>query len=250
MSEPIVEVKGLSMGWGDTVLLRDATFSVERGEVFAILGGTGCGKSTLLRHIIGLEAPMAGAITILGSPHPTLEAGRPPFGVVFPSGALFASMTVGDNLALSLEEWTSLPPTAVSAIVRAKLRLVGLDGTEDKLPSELPVRMQKRAAIARAMMLDPELLFVDDPTAGLDPVSAVELDTLLKTLSEDHGITVVLATHDLPGVFGIATRCILLDRDAKSILARGAPRELRDHEMDPRVRGFFRREPAVRPSVT
>lgn len=245
MSGPIVEVKELRMGWGDTVLLQDATFSVEQGEIFAILGGSGCGKSTLLRHVIGLEAPMAGEIAIFGSPHPTLETGRPPFGVAFQSGALFGSMTVGDNLALSLEEWTSLPPSAVSAIVRAKLRLVGLDGTEDKLPSELSGGMRKRAAIARAMVLEPELLFLDEPTAGLDPLSAVELDTLIKSLSEAHGITVVLVTHDLPSVFGIVTRCILLDRESKSILARGDPRELRDHESDPRVHRFLHREAGV-----
>ena len=242
MSETVIDVEGLSMGWDTTVLLQEASFSVARGEIFAILGGSGCGKSTLLRHLIGLESPKTGTISLFGEPHPTLEIGRPPFGVTFQSGALFGSMTVGDNVALPLEQWTKLPPSAVAAIVRAKLRLVGLEGTEDKLPSELSGGMKKRAAIARAMVLEPELLFLDEPSAGLDPVSAVELDELIQSLNKGHGLTVVIVTHELPSIFKIVTRCIMLDKKSKSIIAEGDPRELRDGSEDPRVHHFFHRE--------
>lgn len=240
--ETIIDVTDLTVGWaGGATLLEGVSFSVERGDVFVIFGGSGCGKSTLLRHLIGLEPPLAGEITIAGVGRPELEVGRPPYGVTFQGGALLGSMTVGENIGLPLERWTDLPRDAIGAIVRAKLRIVGLLGAEDKLPSELSGGMRKRAAIARAMALEPPLLFLDEPSAGLDPVSAFELDELVLTLNDSLGLTVVLVTHDLESIFKIGKRCIMLDKETKSIIARGDPRELRDTSRDPRVHGFFHR---------
>lgn len=246
MSEPLIKVDCLTMGWPGpagvpVILQQDATFDVARGEVFAILGGSGCGKSTLLRYLVGLESPLSGEIAIAGLGRPNLEVGRPPFGVMFQSGALFGSLTVGENVGLSLEQWTDLPYEAIAAIVLAKLKLVGLEGAENRYPAELSGGMKKRAAIARAMALEPELIFLDEPSAGLDPVSAVELDELILTLNRVLGLTVVLVTHELPSIFKIAQRCIMLDKETKSIIATGDPRELRDHSTDPRVRDFFNR---------
>jgi phospholipid/cholesterol/gamma-HCH transport system ATP-binding protein len=243
MTEPLIQVTGLTMGWDDVVLQKDATFHVDRGEVFAILGGSGCGKSTLLRHLVGLETPIAGEISIAGVGAPNLEEGRPPYGVMFQGGALFGSLTVGENVGLQLEEWTKLPHEAIGAIVRAKLKLVGLDGAQDKLPSEISGGMKKRVAIARAMALEPDLLFLDEPSAGLDPVSAVELDDLILTLNAVLGLTLVLVTHELPSILKIARRCIMLDRDTQSIIATGDPRELRKDDSNLRVREFFNRLP-------
>jgi phospholipid/cholesterol/gamma-HCH transport system ATP-binding protein len=241
MTTPLITVEGLTMGWGDVNLLEDASFEVERGEIFAILGGSGCGKSTLLRHLTGLDPPKGGTILIDGVGAPTLAVGKPAYGVMFQSGALFGSMTVGENVALALTAWTDLPPDAVDAIVRARLRLVGLAGFEDHSPSEISGGMKKRAAIARAMALEPSLLFLDEPSAGLDPVSAVELDELILTLSGVLGLTVVIVTHELSSIFKIAGRCIMLDKKSKSILARGDPRALRDTSADPDVHHFFNR---------
>ncbi len=245
MTDPLIKVSGLTMGWDTTVLLKDASFEVRQGDIFVILGGSGCGKSTMLRYLIGLEEPMSGTIEINGTREAYLEVGRPPYGVMFQSGALFGSMTVGENLALPLDQWTDLPPDAINAIVRAKLRLVGLTDAEDKLPSELSGGMKKRAAIARAMVLEPSLIFLDEPSAGLDPVSAVELDELILSLNRSLGLTVVLVTHELESIFAIGKNCIMLDKVTKSIIARGDPRELRDHSPDPRVRGFFNRQPSA-----
>ena len=247
MTAPLIQVENLTMGWGDVVLQKDACFQVERGDIFVILGGSGCGKSTMLRYLIGLETPQSGIIKINGAIPEHKEVGRPPFGVMFQSGALLGSMTVGENLALPLQAWTKLPQEAVSAIVEAKLRLVGLQGTEDKMPAELSGGMKKRAAIARAMALEPELVFLDEPSAGLDPISAFELDELIITLNEKLGMTVVIVTHDLDSIFKIAKHCIMLDKKSKTIIARGNPRELRDTSEDPRVRGFFNRTDEVDP---
>ncbi len=241
MSDPIITVEGLTMGWGDVNLLEDTSFTIDRGEVFAILGGSGCGKSTLLRYLTGLDEPKGGLITVAGIGKPTLEVGRPSYGVMFQSGALFGSMTIGENVALALNEWTNLPQDAVDAIVRAKLRLVGLQGFEHHTPSEISGGMKKRAAIARAMALEPNLLFLDEPSAGLDPVSAVELDELILTMSQGLGLTVVIVTHELESIFKIAGRCIMLDKVTKSIIASGDPRKLRDESKDPRVHNFFNR---------
>ena len=241
-TDTLIDVVDLTMGWDDYVLLEKASFQVARGDVFVILGGSGCGKSTLLRYLIGLETPLSGHITIDGRERPELEVGEPPFGMMFQSGALFGSMTVGENVALSLEKWTRLPEAAIDAIVRSRLELVGLRGFEDHTPAEISGGMKKRAAIARAMALEPDLLFLDEPSAGLDPVSAVELDELILTLSRALGITVVIVTHELESIFKIASACVMLDKESKSIIARGDPRVLRDRSDDPRVHSFFNRK--------
>jgi len=242
MKKPLIVVRDLSIGHGDTVLLERANFAVERGDIFIILGGSGCGKSTLLRHLIGLETPFSGDINIAGVGAPRLEGASPRYGVMFQSGALFSSMTVGENVGFALQEWTDLPSDAVSAIVRAKLTLVGLEGSENKLPAELSGGMRKRAAIARAMAFEPNLIFLDEPSAGLDPVSAAELDDLILALNGGLGLTVVMVTHELESIFKVGKNCIMLDRETRSIIATGDPNRLRTESEDPRVRQFFNRE--------
>jgi phospholipid/cholesterol/gamma-HCH transport system ATP-binding protein len=246
VSGPLVEVVDLSMGWDETLLQEHATFEVLRGSIFVILGGSGCGKSTLLRHLVGLDEPVGGSITVDGRVPSEAISGRPPFGVMFQSGALLGSLTVGENVALPLQELTDLPEDAIGGIVAAKLRLVGLQRAEDQMPSELSGGMRKRAAIARAMALEPDLLFLDEPSAGLDPVSAAELDELILELNKQLGLTFVVVTHDLESIFKIGQSCIMLDRESRSIIARGDPRALRDSSEDPRVHSFFNRE-AVTP---
>jgi phospholipid/cholesterol/gamma-HCH transport system ATP-binding protein len=241
MTDPIIRVTELSIGHDDVVLQDSATFDVYPGDIFAILGGSGSGKSTMLRYLIGLDKPLSGDVHIAGLGRPNLEVGRPPFGVMFQSGALFGSMTVGENVALSLDQWTDLPRDAVQAVVLAKLRLVGLEGASDKFPAELSGGMKKRAAIARALALEPNLIFLDEPSAGLDPVSAAELDELILAMNRGLGLTVVIVTHELNSIFSIVNRCIMLDAQSKSIIAEGDPKELRDTSTDARVRGFFNR---------
>ena len=245
MSDPVIKVNSLTIGWDGVVLQKDASFEIERGSVFTILGGSGCGKSTMMRHLVGLEPAIGGTITINGlRPDSDLAVpARPLFGVMFQSGALLGSLTVGENVALPLQEWTALPADAIGGIVAAKLRLVGLSKAEDKMPAELSGGMRKRAAIARAMALEPDLLFLDEPSAGLDPVSAVELDQLILDLNQQLGLTFVVVTHDLESIFKIGQSCIMLDRETKSIIARGDPRVLRDTSTDPRVHSFFNRTP-------
>jgi phospholipid/cholesterol/gamma-HCH transport system ATP-binding protein len=242
-------VKDLVIGWGSKILLKDISFEVHEQDIVVVLGGSGCGKSTLLRHMIGLAKPLAGEIRFGEGMIKQTASGRPCFGVMFQSGALLGSFTVGENVALQLEQWTSLPRGAIDTIVRAKLRLVGLEGAIDKMPSELSGGMKKRAAIARAMVLEPKLLFLDEPSAGLDPVTANEIDELILSLNRSMGTTIVIVTHDLDSIFKVGKRCIMLDKEQKGIIAEGDPRALRDESVDPRVRAFFHRGVEARGSA-
>lgn len=235
-------MRDLTVGWRQSVLIEGVTFNVRKGEIFVILGRSGSGKSTLLRYLIGLETPSRGEITILGLPAKRTTGGPPPYGVTFQSGALLASLTVADNVALPLEYWTHFPEEVVGSIVCAKLHVVGLRGADEKLPAELSGGMKNRAAIARALVLEPTLLFLDEPAAGLDPVSADDFDDLLLNLNRNLGVTVVLVSHELASIFHIASRVMVLDPDSRSVIAIGDPRELRDSSVDPRVRRFLRRE--------
>jgi phospholipid/cholesterol/gamma-HCH transport system ATP-binding protein len=249
MSEekPIIEARNLTIGYGDEPVLEDVTFDVRRGEVFVILGGSGCGKSTLLKHLIGLYPPMKGEIRIEGRDLVTAEGDErrailKRIGVSYQSGALFGSMTLAENVRLPLEEYTDLPEDALALLAWMKLQLVGLESYVGSLPSEVSGGMQKRAAIARAMALDPAVVFLDEPSAGLDPITSAELDALILRLNKTLGMTFVIVTHELPSIYAIADRVIMLDKERKGIIAEGVPAELRDHSTEPFVRRFFHRE--------
>jgi phospholipid/cholesterol/gamma-HCH transport system ATP-binding protein len=241
LPRPHITVDDLSVGWGTRMLMEHVSFQVERGTIFAILGGSGSGKSTLLRYLIGLERPQAGRIDIDGVGEPHRYEGVPPFGVLFQSGALFSSMTLAENLAFPLTRWTPIRGATARELVQAKLDLVGLGPFAEQLPGEISGGMKKRAGIARALMLEVGLLFFDEPSAGLDPISAVELDQLILTLSRDLGITIVIVTHELPSIFLVASHCIVLDIAAKGVVADGDPRKLRDESKIPFVHNFFTR---------
>jgi phospholipid/cholesterol/gamma-HCH transport system ATP-binding protein len=241
----VVEAVGIEVAFGHTVVLKDVTFSIPSGEIFAVLGGSGSGKSTLLRVLLGLLRPRGGSLRIGGRALEEAEDEERAeilrdVGVLFQSGALFGSLTLAENVALPLEALPSFPKSTADMLARLKLSLVGLAGHEARLPSEISGGMRKRAGIARAMVLDPALLVLDEPSSGLDPVTAGELDRLILALNESLGVTVVVVTHDLASAFSIARNCILIDREARGILASGSPAELRDHP-DPRVHRFFRR---------
>lgn len=242
----IIEVCGMSAGYAGRVVLRDINFRVRSGEVFIILGGSGCGKSTLLKNMIGLYPALSGEIyiggeNIVGASGARRQKILRQFGVMYQSGALFGSMTLEQNVALPLEEWTDLPPSGRSLLARLKLQQVGLGEFADYLPSEISGGMQKRAAVARAMALDPRILFLDEPSAGLDPITSAGLDELIRSLSRNLGITFVIATHELASIYAIGDRALILERG--EIVAEGNPKELRDHPTNDYVRRFFRREP-------
>jgi phospholipid/cholesterol/gamma-HCH transport system ATP-binding protein len=245
--DPIIRVEHLTAGYGDRTIFDDVSFEVRAGEVFVILGGSGCGKSTLLKHMIGLYRPVGGRIWIDGEDIAQAEGEarrrvQRRIGVMYQSGALFGSMTLLENVRLPLEEWSELPPDAMDAIAASKLKLVQLEGYESFFPAEISGGMKKRAAIARAMALEPTILFLDEPSAGLDPVTSADLDATIVRLSRTLGVTFVIVTHELASIFAIATRAIMLDREKKGILATGTPQELRDRPPHEFVRRFFHRE--------
>jgi phospholipid/cholesterol/gamma-HCH transport system ATP-binding protein len=247
-NEPAICVEGLDAGYDDQLIFDRLSFQVERGELFVILGGSGCGKSTLLRLLIGLKSPAAGRILINGvdiitADEKAMNGVRTGIGVLFQSGALFGSMTLAENVALPLKEYTNLSPGTIGQIVSMKLAMVNLAGHENHYPSELSGGMVKRAGLARAMALDPAILFFDEPSAGLDPITAAEMDQLIKDLNRGLGTTVVVVTHDLDSIMTIADRVIMLDATKKGIIAEGVPQELKMHSQDPLVQSFFNRTP-------
>jgi phospholipid/cholesterol/gamma-HCH transport system ATP-binding protein len=245
---PIIEVENLTARFGDDTIFAGVSFQVFKGEILVILGGSGCGKTTLLKHLFGLYRPYAGRIRIHGVDVNTkheeeLQRLRMDFGVLFQSGALFGSMTLAENIALPLQEYTDLSTAEIEAVVRMKLSLVNLAGYENHLPEEISGGMKKRAGLARAMALDPTVLFFDEPSAGLDPITSVELDNLIKGINAGMGTTMVIVTHELDSIFNIAHRVVMLDKSAQGIIAVGDPRDLKEHSQDPRVTSFFNRQP-------
>jgi phospholipid/cholesterol/gamma-HCH transport system ATP-binding protein len=245
-----IVVRDLTMAYGEFVIQRNLDFSVARGEVFVVMGGSGCGKTTLLRHMVGLKAPAAGDVLYDGQSFwqgtdEEREQAKRRFGILFQGGALWSSMTLAENVALPLRLFTGLGEGEISAVTDYKLALVGLSGFNDYYPSELSGGMRKRAGLARAMALDPEILYFDEPSSGLDPLSARLLDELILELRDSLGTTIVVVSHELASIFAIADRALYLDTDAKTQLAVGNPRELRDSSTEPRVRAFLTRGEAA-----
>lgn len=243
---PHIVANHLTMAYGSFVIQRDLNFTINRGDVFIIMGGSGCGKSTLMRHLVGLQYPAEGQIIINNESFwDQNETGQQQLmrkmGVMFQSGALWSSMTLAENVALSLGEYTDLNARDIHDIVSYKLALVGLSGFEEYYPSEISGGMQKRAGLARAMALDPEILFFDEPSAGLDPISAKLLDDLIMELSQSLGATIVIVTHELASIFAVGTNSVFLDADTKTMIAQGPPLDLLHHCPNPKVRLFLRR---------
>ena len=243
----IIAVENLTARFGSNTIFQDVSFEVYDREIFVILGGSGCGKSTLMKHMIGLYETTSGKVIIHGvditkADERQLRKIRLDIGVAFQSGGLFGSMTLAENMALPLQEYTDLSQEAIDLIIKMKLGMVNLAGYENHLPEELSGGMKKRAGLARAMALDPTVLFFDEPSAGLDPITSAELDSLIKSIRAGIGTTMVIVTHELQSIFNIADRVIMLDKAARGIIAEGDPRWLRDNSTDPRVKAFFNRE--------
>jgi phospholipid/cholesterol/gamma-HCH transport system ATP-binding protein len=243
---PAISVQGIDCGYDERVLLKNVTFSVQKGELFFVIGGSGCGKSTLLRHMIGLRKPTAGTIRYFGEDFTATDEARRrevlmTFGVLYQSSALWSSLSLRENLELPLTEYTELTKEERRELVALKLAQVGLSGYEEFYPSELSGGMKKRAGLARALALDPAIVFFDEPSAGLDPVTSRKLDELVLQIRESLGTTMVIVSHELDSIFGIADRVIMLDREAKGIIAEGNPRELARTSKDKRVLEFLHR---------
>lgn len=244
--EPCIEVRDLTMAYGSFVIQRRLSFTVNRGDIFIIMGGSGCGKSTLLRHLVGLKEPAKGGVFYDGasfweSDPPGRKALMKRFGILYQSGALWSSMTLAENVALPLGEYTSLSTAEINELVSLKLSLVGLAGFEQFYPSEISGGMRKRAGLARAMALDPDILFFDEPSAGLDPISARRLDELILELRDSLGATVVVVTHELASIFAIGNNSVFLDAETRTMIAVGDPNRLLQESTDPKIRSFLTR---------
>lgn len=243
---PAIEVAGLDCGYEGKLVLKNISFTVARGEIFFIIGGSGCGKSTLLRNMVGLHAPTAGTVNFLGQSFTDADTAvrrelLKTFGMLFQSGALWSSLTLRKNVSLPLEEYTTLSAREIAEIATLKLAQVGLSGFEDYYPAEISGGMKKRAGLARALALDPAIVFFDEPSAGLDPVTSRKLDELILQIRETFGTTIVVVSHELASIYDIADRVIMLDRAEQGIIATGRPRELAAGSRDPRVTEFLRR---------
>jgi phospholipid/cholesterol/gamma-HCH transport system ATP-binding protein len=251
--EPHIKVSDLTMAYGDFVLMRDLNFTVNRGDVFIVMGGSGCGKSTLMRIMVGLKSPAKGQVfygevSFWETSPEQQEQIIQNVGILYQSGALWSSMTLAENIALPLEQYTDLSPSQIGEIVSLKLSLVGLAGFEEFYPSEISGGMKKRAGLARAMALDPDILFFDEPSAGLDPISARLLDDLIKELSESLGATIVVVTHELASIFAIGNNSVFLDVDSRTMIASGDPKDLVANPPDPKVYRFLTRGEDQKPA--
>ncbi len=242
---PVISVEEVVAGYGDDIILNNVSFQIYEGEIFVILGGSGCGKSTLLKLIVGLVQPKAGEVILNGYPvsdDAELQKALRECGILFQSGALFGSMTLAENVALPLREYTDLDDNYIDILVRMKLAQVNLSGYENLLPAELSGGMKKRAGLARAMALNPKVLFFDEPSAGLDPISSAELDQLILHINRTLGTTMVIVTHELDSIYTVASRVVMLDKRVKGIVADGDPHYLRDNSKNKFVRQFFNRQ--------
>ncbi len=247
MPDPLLSVRAITLAFGPKIIQHDLSFDVRRGSIFAVMGGSGCGKSAVLKSMIGLLRPGAGAILVDGDDYWSggeerrAETGRR-FGVLFQSGALWSGLTVGQNVALPLQMFTALDAAAIRRLVRLKLALVGLEAAIDVAPASLSGGMRKRAGLARALALDPDILFFDEPSAGLDPITSRRLDDLILNLRDGLGATIVIVSHELPSLFTVADDGVFLDAETRTAIAHGAPATLRDGCADPQVRAFMQRE--------
>lgn len=248
--KPIIQVTDLTAGYDDDIILENVTFDVNPGEVFVILGGSGCGKTTLLRHLVGLNRPLSGRVIIDGddiasNDSAVVDNALKKIGILFQSSALFGSMTIEENVALPIAEYSDLSRQAIFDLVRMKLCMVDLSGYENHLPSEISGGMKKRAGLARALALNPKILFLDEPTAGLDPPTSAEIDALILHINRAIGTTIVIVTHELDSIFSIAQRVIMLDKETKGIIAEGNPEYLKENSDIESVRAFFNRQARI-----